>query len=123
MHADGLRVVDETPRIFPSGWPLHHALSRLIVGYRVIRFNSRSGIEQYGNLKYIKIFRQQGDHVRVAGIDLTEAHNYLNKNIQLLPGDVVIVPAKGYKEFDKRVSTIIPFTTTITAASIFLGTL
>ncbi len=79
------------------------------------------GFEFYANMKYIKILRQEGQHVRVANVDLTKSGDYLRKNLQLYPGDLVIVPSKRNKEFDKRVSIIIPFTTTITAAAILLG--
>jgi polysaccharide export outer membrane protein len=65
--------------------------------------------------------RQEGENVRVTNIDLTNPDDILNKNIQLHPGDVVIVPSKKNKEFDKRVSIIIPFTSTITAAAILIG--
>lgn len=80
------------------------------------------GLDFYANIKYIKILRQEGEHVRVANIDLSKSGSFSHKNIQLHPGDVVVVPSKKYKEFDKRVATIIPFTTTITAAAILLGT-
>jgi polysaccharide biosynthesis/export protein len=80
------------------------------------------GFEFYANLKYVKVLRQEGEHVRVANIDLTHGGNYLAKNIQLHPGDIVIVPSKRYKTFDKRISTIIPFTSTVTAAAILMGT-
>jgi len=79
------------------------------------------GLEFYANPRYIKVLRQVGEDVHVANIDLTAGGDYLMKNINLYPGDVVIVPSKKYKEFDRRVSTIIPFTTTITAAAIFIG--
>ena len=85
---------------------------------------SRSGgFEFYANLKHVKILRQEGDHVRVANINLTEAGDYLVKNIQLHPGDVVIVPSRKFKAFDKRISTILPFTSTATAAAVLIGTL
>ena len=80
------------------------------------------GIEDYADLGFVKVLRQEGEHVRVAGINLTKSGDFAQKNIQLHPGDVVIVPSKGHKEFDRRVSTIIPFTTTITAAAILMGT-
>jgi polysaccharide biosynthesis/export protein len=79
------------------------------------------GFEFYANLKSIKILRQEGEDVRVTNIDLTKPDDILNKNIQLHPGDIVIVPSKKNKEFDKRVSIIIPFTTTISAAAIIMG--
>jgi polysaccharide biosynthesis/export protein len=81
------------------------------------------GLEFYANAKSIKILRQVGEHVHVANIDLTEKGDYLQKNINLYPGDVVIVPSKKNKDFDRRVSTIIPFATTITAAAILISAL
>jgi polysaccharide export outer membrane protein len=78
------------------------------------------GFDFYANLKSIKILRQEGENVKVTNIDLTKSDDILNTNIQLHPGDIVIVPSKKYKEFDKRVGTIIPLTTTISAAAILL---
>lgn len=78
------------------------------------------GFEFYANLKSIKILRQIGENVKVTNIDLTKSDDILNTNILLHPGDIVIVPSKKNKEFDKRVSTIIPFTSTISAAAILL---
>lgn len=79
------------------------------------------GLEQYANAKYVKVMRQVGEDVHVANIDLTQGSNLLSRNIDLYPGDVVVVPSKNYKEFDKRVSVIIPFTTTLTSAAIFMN--
>jgi polysaccharide biosynthesis/export protein len=79
------------------------------------------GLEFYANPKFVKVLRQVGDHVHVANIDLTQDGNLLLRNINLHPGDVVVVPSKKYKEFDKRISTIIPFTTALTSAAIFMG--
>ena len=79
------------------------------------------GTEFYANLKKIKVLRQEGTDVRVTTIDLTRSSDYFNTNIVLHPGDIVIVPSKSYKEFDKRISIIIPFATTITAVSIIMG--
>ncbi|GAA0891222.1 hypothetical protein GCM10009122_09010 [Fulvivirga kasyanovii] len=82
-----------------------------------------SGFDSYANLKYVKILRQAGEDVYIANINLTRSGQYFSRNIQVHPGDIVIVPSKSHKEFDKRVSTIIPFTTTITAAAILMGAL
>ena len=78
------------------------------------------GFAPYANIKYVKVLRQSGEHVIVANIDLSESGNYVYKNIQLLPGDIVVVPSKRYKEFDRRITVIIPFTTAITAAAILV---
>lgn len=80
-----------------------------------------SGFEFYADLRYVKVLRQIGKDVYVANIDLTTSGNYLKRNIQILPDDIIIVPSKKNKEFDKRVATIIPFTTTVSAAAILMG--
>ena len=77
------------------------------------------GLEFYANPKYVKVLRQVGEHVHVANIDLSKSGDLLKRNLYLHPGDVVVVPSKKYKEFDRRVSTIIPFTTALTSAAIF----
>lgn len=79
------------------------------------------GFDFYANLKSIKVLRQDGENVKVTNLDLTKTNDILNTNIQLHPGDIVIVPSKKNKEFDKRISTIIPFTTTVSAAAIMMG--
>lgn len=80
-----------------------------------------NGFDSYANLKYVKVLRQKGQDVAVATLDLTDASRSPLTDTPLLPGDVVIIPSKKYKEFDRRVSVIIPFTSTMTAAAIFIG--
>jgi len=80
------------------------------------------GLDFYANLENIKVLRQHGENVHVATLDLSEPGDYLRKNIQLHPGDVLIVPSRKHKNFDKRLGTIIPFTTTATAAAVLMGT-
>lgn len=81
------------------------------------------GFEMYANLKSIKILRQEGENVRVTNIDLTKMKDVPNQNILLHPGDYIIVPSKKSKDFDKRISTIIPFATVTSAAAILIGLL
>ncbi len=81
------------------------------------------GFAEYANLKYIKILRQEGENVRVANVDLSKSGHYLMKNIQLHPGDVVMVTSKSNKEFDKRISNLIPLATAVTAAVLLFGVL
>lgn len=91
---------------------------------RLLELLSKTGgIEFYGNLKKVKVLRQQGADVKIAHIDLSKSGQYSEQNIQLQPGDVVIVSSKKHKEFEKRISTIIPFSTALTAAAILLTTL
>lgn len=79
------------------------------------------GYEFYANLKKIKVLRQDGPHTLVTTINLTKAGDYKHKIISLHPGDVVIVPSKKSKVFDKRISTIVPFTAVVTAIAVIIG--
>ncbi len=78
------------------------------------------GFEFYANLKQVKVLRQKGEHTHVIHLDLSKADDYKYKNIALYPGDIVIAPSKKYKDFDKRISNMIPFTSAVTAAAILL---
>lgn len=81
------------------------------------------GLEMYANIKAVKVLRQEGDNVRVTNIDLTKMKDVPNQNIMLHPGDYVIIPSKKSKDFDKRISTVIPFATVASAAAILMGQL
>ncbi|MFT3919892.1 polysaccharide biosynthesis/export family protein [Cloacibacterium sp.] len=81
------------------------------------------GLEMYANIKAVKILRQEGDNVRVTNIDLTKMKDVPNQNIMLHSGDYVIIPSKKSKDFDKRISTVIPFATVASAAAILMGQL
>ncbi len=76
------------------------------------------GPEFYANLKEVKVFRQEGANVRMTTLNLSKNKDYLSANIILKPGDVVVVPSRKFKAFDKRISVIIPFATTMSAAAI-----
>ncbi|MEC4049265.1 polysaccharide biosynthesis/export family protein [Flavobacterium sp. SUN046] len=91
--------------------------------YLLEMISKTGGFEFYANIKSIKILRQEGQDVKITNIDLTNSDDILNTNVLLHPGDVVIVPSKKNKEFDKRISTVIPFATTITAAAILMKAL
>lgn len=80
------------------------------------------GYEFYANLQSVKIIRQQGTQVKMVNVDLTRAEDFLKRNIQLHPGDLVVVPSKKNKEFDKRIATIIPLASSTTAAAVVIGT-
>jgi polysaccharide export outer membrane protein len=81
------------------------------------------GFEYYADLKLIKIIRQVNDETIISNINLTQSGDYLSKNIYLNPGDVVIVNSKWHKDFDKRITTIVPFTATISAFAILYNLL
>ncbi len=77
------------------------------------------GFDKYANLRCIKVFRQVENDTHILTIDLTTKGDYRYKNVPLYPGDIVIAPSRSYKEFDRRISVIIPFTSALTSAAIF----
>lgn len=79
------------------------------------------GFDKYANLQNIKVLRQVGPHVQLITLDLTGTGNFKFKNIPLYPGDVIMAPSRKYKNFDSRVSTIIPFTSVATAGALLFG--
>lgn len=79
------------------------------------------GTDFYANIKSVKVLRQVGQGVRMVNVDLSKASDYATRNIILHPGDIVIVPSKKNKEFDKRISTIVPLLSAISTAAIVSG--
>ena len=79
------------------------------------------GFDAYANKSCVKVFRQRGEHTQIITVDLTTKGDYRYKNLPLYPGDIVIAPSRGYKEFDRRISVIIPFTSAMTASAILMG--
>lgn len=73
------------------------------------------------DLKYVKVVGPFGDSVLVENVDLRKSGDYMSKNIQVHPGDIVIVPSKKYKQFEKRISTIIPFVTSLSTFAVLFG--
>jgi len=73
----------------------------------------------YADKKNIRVIRTVGNEVKTVRIDLTTYDNLYAKNIQIHPGDVIYVPAKNGKQWDKRSgSTIIPATAVITTIAV-----
>jgi polysaccharide biosynthesis/export protein len=80
-----------------------------------------NGFEFYADMKRVKVLRQVGEHVHIAHIDLSKDDTHIRRNIALYPGDVVLVPARNAKRFDRQITNIIPFASTATAIAILLN--
>ncbi len=80
-----------------------------------------NGFEFYADIKHVKVFRQVGSDVYIANIDLSKADSYLQRNIALHPGDVVVVPARNAKRFDRQLANIVPLTSVATAVAILFS--
>jgi polysaccharide export outer membrane protein len=77
----------------------------------------------YGNKAKVQVLRTVNDTVRTITLDLTHADALTANNILIHPGDIVYVPAKKRKQWDKTASsTIVPAASAITAILLILKT-
>lgn len=73
----------------------------------------------YAENRHVKVARPEGTALHQMEIDLTQLdRNYAN-NIVVLPGDVVYVPARKGKQFEKKAGTSLAITSAITAILLF----
>ncbi len=79
------------------------------------------GTDFYANLKKIRVIRKEGSKVKSIDIDLTNDNDFFLTNIAIYPGDIIIVTSKWNKNFDKRISTVIPITATLSAVALILN--
>lgn len=80
-------------------------------------------IEMYGNKAKVQVVRTVNNEVHSISIDLTKMNAFGADNIQIMPGDIVYVPSRKSKEWDKRGgSTIIPVASAITTLILILKT-
>ncbi|RQO65265.1 hypothetical protein DBR43_30935 [Pedobacter sp. KBW06] len=86
---------------------------------------SRAGdFDFYANKKKIQIVRMVDNKPVTHIADLTTMENYLSSNIQIHPGDVIYVPSRKGKHWDKRVgSTIVPIASAISSIVLIWGIL
>ena len=76
----------------------------------------------YADKKNVRVIRKIGNEMKTISIDLTTYDNLPAKNLQIHPGDIVYVPAKNGKQWDKRSgSTIIPATAIVTTVAVLLN--
>ncbi|UTW63943.1 polysaccharide biosynthesis/export family protein [bacterium SCSIO 12741] len=73
-----------------------------------------SGFDYYADKKRVKLIRNNRQYV----LNLTEMEEYEINNISVLPGDMIIAPAKNGKALDKKAPTLISVASIITAVVI-----
>jgi polysaccharide biosynthesis/export protein len=61
----------------------------------------------YANRKKIKVIRKFGNKIKYVKINLTEIDSTFSQNIQIYPGDVVYVPSRGMKAWERNSTSII----------------
>lgn len=77
--------------------------------------------DTYANKEKIQVIRSENTQTKVKIVDLVNAHDFTSANIVIHPGDVVYVPSKKGKDWDKRAgSTLIPLGSAITTLILIL---
>ncbi len=79
---------------------------------------ARAGdFDTYANKKKVRVVRKDAAGApRMIAVDLTRSDSYFTQNVQLQPGDIIYVPARSGKGFEKRAgATLVPIATTVTA--------
>lgn len=77
------------------------------------------GFDFYANKKNISILRNHDNgQIKTFHVDLTKLDASLASKILLKPGDVVYVPTRKGKMLDKKSSSVVPFTSIVTALAI-----
>ncbi|OON67221.1 hypothetical protein B0919_19025 [Hymenobacter sp. CRA2] len=76
----------------------------------------RSGdFNEYADKEHVKVLRSIGAQVHELEVDLTRADNLDLTNIVVLPSDVVFVPARNGKQFNKKSGSTLAVASSITA--------
>jgi polysaccharide export outer membrane protein len=79
--------------------------------------------ELYGNKAKVQVIRMINNEAHYITVDLSKMNGYTANNIRVLPGDVLYVPARKSKEWDKRAgSTVIPVASAVTTLILILKT-
>jgi polysaccharide biosynthesis/export protein len=90
--------------------------------YTLLEVLGMSGdFDTYANKRKIQVIRTIDNKPNSITIDLGRMKDYSLSNIRIQPGDVVYVPSKNGKEWDKRAgATIIPAASAITTVILLL---
>lgn len=82
----------------------------------LVELLGRAGdFDLYANQQAIKVIRTIDNQPHTISIDLTRMDQFSAKNIQILPGDVIYVPARKGKMWDKRAGpSVLPVASAIT---------
>ena len=77
--------------------------------------------DSYANKKNIQVIRMVNNQQKQMNINLVDIKDFAATNIAIQPGDIVYVPSKGGKEWDKRAgSTVVPLASAITTLIVVL---
>ncbi|RYY14993.1 MAG: polysaccharide export protein [Cytophagaceae bacterium] len=74
----------------------------------------------YADKRRVKLVRQVGATTQATELDLTKLSFFEQSNILVLPGDVVYVPSKNGKQFDRKAPSILGVASIVSAIFIII---
>ena len=77
-------------------------------------------LDIYANKKKIKVIRKFGNYSKFVNINLTKMDTTFTQNILVYPGDIVYVPSRGMKVWEKNATSIIYPLSTIISSFVLL---
>ncbi len=72
----------------------------------------------YADKRHVKVLRQNALGTRATEINLTKLTGFERDNLVILPGDVVYVPSKSGKQFDRKAPSVLGIASIISTALI-----
>lgn len=90
--------------------------------YGILEMIGRSGgFDTYADKKHITIIRQVGKKSKKIELNFTKLSEYETHNFIVEANDIIYVPTRRAKVFDKRATTIIPFAGLVTALVVLIS--
>lgn len=71
------------------------------------------GLDVYADQKHVRIIRKEADITLQYEVDLTRMDDFDKAGLLVLPGDVINVPSRQGKMFDRKIPTVTPFISAI----------
>ncbi|UFH54883.1 polysaccharide biosynthesis/export family protein [Spirosoma sp. KNUC1025] len=90
----------------------------------LVEMVGRAGdFDMYAEREAVKVIRTIDNQPHTIIIDLTHMDQFSQRNIQILPGDVIYVPARKSKFWDKRAGpSVLPIASAITTIAVLFKT-
>lgn len=74
----------------------------------------------YADKRHVKVLRQDAKGTQATEVNLTQMSGFERDNLVILPGDVVYVPSKNGKQFDRKSPTILGISSVISTFFIII---
>ncbi|WP_210517369.1 polysaccharide biosynthesis/export family protein [Hymenobacter terricola] len=73
----------------------------------------------YADKRHVKVLRQNAAGTQATEIDLTQLSSFERNNLVIVPGDVVYVPSKNGKQFDRKAPSVLGIASIVSTILIF----